>query len=242
MSGTTNLNAPLITASQNQKEVTANAAFARFDAALTATLAVSVSGGNAAPTAEEYRAAARVLVSGATTDGRTLTLPILKRPMLIKLAAASTKAITIVRGTQSRTLLPGGALEVYTDGTSNGLDVMGEHGPYRAPLWIRGAPSNSEILTRWQVKGDPLVLLPNMLGWSVVADTPATAITVWSVRKNGSAVGTLTWAAAGTVPVLATTSGAAQTFAVDDFFDLIAATTADVSLADVSGTILMMRG
>ena len=86
------------------------------------------------------------------------------------------------------------------------------------------------------------VLLPDLLGWSFVADAVAAASTFWSVRRNGSAVGTLTWAAAGTVPTLATTGGAAQPFAIDDFFDVVAAASADLTLADVSGTIMLVRG
>lgn len=241
MSATANLAIPLIQASQNQKEVTHATGMALLDAAITETLAVSVSAGNATPTAAQVRGAARIAITGATTAGRTVTLPVIKRPLFVSLDAASTKAVSIVRGSTSVTLLPGCSLYLYTDGTANGLIRMGEFGLYRAPIWIRGVPSNSEILTRWQVKEQPLVLLPDMLGWSFVADTAAAAGTVWSVRKNGSAVGTLTWAAAGTVPTLATTGGAAQTFAIDDYFDLIAATSADATLADVSGTIMFVR-
>lgn len=241
MSATPNLAIPYITAGQNQKEVTHSSGMALLDAAITETLAVSVSAGNATPTAAQVRAAARIAITGASTAGRSVTLPAIKRPLFVSLDAASTKAVSVVRGSASITILPGVSLYLYTDGTANGLVQIGEYGPYRAPIWVRGVPSNSEILMRWQVKGQALVLLPDMLGCSFVADTAATASTVWSIRRNGSAVGTLTWAAAGTVPTLATTSNAAQTFAIDDFFDLIAATSADATLGDVSGTLLLVR-
>jgi hypothetical protein len=241
MSATLNLAIPYIQASQLQKEVTANAAFDLLEDALTETLAVSVSSGSAAPTAAQVRAMALMQITGATVSGRTVTLPVLKRPLFVSLSAASTQSVSLVRGTTSITILPGATLYLFTDGTSNGLLQLGEFGPYRAPIWIRGAPSNGEIVTRWQVKDRPLVLLPGLLGWSVVADVAAAASTVWSVRRNGTAVGTLTWAAAGTVPTLATTGGTAQTFAVDDFFDVQSASPADATLADVSGTILLMR-
>jgi len=241
MSATPNLAIPYITAGQNQKEVTHSSGMALLDAAITETLAVSVSAGNATPTAAQVRAAARIAITGASTAGRSVTLPAIKRPLFVSLDAASTKAVSVVRGSASITILPGVSLYLYTDGTANGLVQIGEYGPYRAPIWIRGVPSNSEILMRWQVKGQALVLLPDMLGCSFVADTAATASTVWSIRRNGSAVGTLTWAAAGTVPALATTGNAAQTFAIDDFIDLIAATSADATLGDVSGTLLLVR-
>lgn len=242
MSATPNLAIPYITAAQNQKEVTHSSGMALLDAAITETLAVSVSAGNATPTAAQVRAAARISIAGATTSGRTVTLPLVKRPLFVSLDAASTKAVGIVRGSASITILPGCSLYLYADGTANGLVQIGEYGPYRAPIWVRGVPDNAEILVRWQVKAQPLVLLPDALGCSFVADTAATAGTVWSLRKNGAAVGTLTWAAAGTVPVLATTGGAAITFAIDDYFDLVAAASADATLGDVSGTILLVRG
>lgn len=242
MSATPNLAIPYIAAGQNQKEATHSTGMALLDAAITETLAVSVSASNAAPTAPQVRRAARIAITGATTSGRTVTLPLVKRPLFVSLDAASTKAVGIVRGSTSVTLLPGASLYLYADGTANGLLRMGEFGLYRAPIWVRGVPSNSEILTRWQVKDQPLVLLPDLLGWSFVADAAAAASTVWSVRRNGSAVGTLTWGAAGTVPTLATTGGAAQTFAIDDFFDVVAAASADLTLADVSGTIMLVRG
>jgi hypothetical protein len=241
MSATTNLAIPYITAAQNQKEVTHSTGMALIDAAITETLAVSVSSGNATPTAAQVRGAARIAITGATTSGRTVTLPVLKRPLFVSLDASSTKSVSIVRGSSIVTILPGASLYLYTDGTANGLVQMGEFGLYRAALWVRGVPSNSEILTRFQVKDRPLVLLPDLLGWSVVADVAATASTVWSVRRNGSAVATLTWAISGTLPTLATTGNAAQTFAVDDYFDVIAATSADATLADVSATIVLVR-
>jgi len=240
MSGTTNLNAPFIAAAQNQKEVTANSAFQRLDAAITETLAVSVSAGSVAPTAEEYRAAGRVLVSGATTAGRTLTLPVLKRPMRIKLSAASTVPISIVRGTSSRALLPGAVVEVYTDGTTNGLEVLAEYGPIRRDLWVRGVMDDDEILARWQVQEDS-TLLPGLLGWDSQADIAATGTTVVQVRRDGTEVGTLTWAAAGTVPTLATSGGAAQSFTAGQFIDLKAPATADATLAGVFFNTLLMR-
>lgn len=242
MSATANLAIPYITASQQQKEVTHSTGMALLDAAITETLDISVAAGNAEPTATQVRQAARISITGATTSGRTVTLPVLKRPLFISLDAASTKGVSILRGSSSITILPGCSHYLYTDGTANGLIQIGEYGLYRAPIWVRGVPSDGEILMRWQVKDRPLILLPDMLGCSFIADTAAAAGTVWSVRRSGSAVGTLTWGAAGTVPTLATTGNAAQAFAVDDFFDLTAATTADATLGDVSGTIMLVRG
>lgn len=240
MSGTANLNAPFIVASQNQKEVTANAAFTRFDAALTETLAVNVSSGNATPTAEEVRAAYRILITGATTAGRTITMPSMKKPIDVSLASNSTQTVSIVRGTASFTLYPGCTTRVITDGTTNGMVRLGEHGPEVNRIWIRGAPSASEVVARWQVQ-ETSVVLPNLLGWDAQADTAADSTTVFNVRKNGSNVGTLTWAAAGTVPTLATSSGVPVTYAAGDYFDVQAPSSPDLTLSDIFLHILLIR-
>ena len=240
MSGTTNLNASYITANQNQKEVTANAAFDRLDQAATETLAVSVVSANAAPTQEQVRACALISVTGASTAGRTVSIPVVKRPIFVMLDSASTKAISVIRTTTTFTLYPGCVLQLYQDGTSTGLRRIGEFGPMRGVSWVRGVADNAEIIARWQVQ-EASVLLPDLLGWDVQADTAATGSAAWEVRKNGTAVGTITFAASGTVPTLATTGSAAQSFAEGDFIDIKGPATADATLAGIFFHHLLVR-
>lgn len=241
MSATANLAITYITAAQNQKEVTANAAFDKIEDVLTEPLAVSVASGNAAPTAAEVRAMAVMQISGATTTGRTVTWPLVKRPFVARLDAASTKTVSIVRGTASFAIYPGCAAHFYADGTANGLTRLGEFGPRETTHWVRGVPSNGEIVARWQVR-EACTLLPDLLGWDAEADTAATATTVFEVRKNGTQVGTLTWAASGTVPTLATTGNAAVSFAAGNFIDIKAPATADATLADIFINTMLVRG
>jgi hypothetical protein len=241
MSGSTpNLAIPYITASQNQKEATHSTGMALLDAAITEVLVVSVSAGNAAPSAAEYRACARIAITGATTAGRTVTLPVIKRPIFISLDAASTKAVSVVRGSASFTILPGMTLYAYTDGATNGLLRLGEFGPYYAAPWIRGTPGAGELLYRFRVR-EASTLLPDLLGWSAQADVAATASAVFDVRKNGVSVGSMTFAAAGTVATLATSGGTAQSFAANDFLDIVAPSPADATLADVTINLLIVR-
>lgn len=241
MTTTANLGITHIAASQNQKEVTANAAFSALDAAITETLAVSVSAGNAALTQAQVRAAAVLAISGATTSGRTVTWPAVKRPFFATLDASSTKAVSIKRGAKAYPIYPGGALYLFSDGTADSLQRLGEFGPQRTVHWMRGTTSNGEIIARWQVQEDS-VLLPDLLGWDVQADVAAAASTVFQVRKNGSQVGTITFAASGTVPTYATTSNAAVAFAAQDFIDIAAPATADTTLAGIFFHTLIMRG
>lgn len=241
MSATTNLNAPFVVAGQNQKEVTLNSGMSRFDAAITANLALSVASGNVAPTQEEVRAAARLSITGATTSGRTVTWPAVQKPFYASLDAASTHPVTIVRGSASRTLWPGATLHLYSDGTTNSLVRLAEFGPYRIVSWLRGLPGNDEVVVRFKV-WEGHVLLPDLRGWAeTIADTAATATTVFDVRRNGTTVGTLTWSAAGTVPALATSGGAAQSFSAGDFFDIKGPATADATLSDIAFSIMLIR-
>jgi hypothetical protein len=73
MSGS--LGMTLITASQNQKEVTANAALVRLDNALTATFDANVTAGNITVTTAQMQQALLIRAINATTAGRTVTLP-----------------------------------------------------------------------------------------------------------------------------------------------------------------------
>lgn len=240
MSATANLALKYITAAQNQKEVTHNEALDQLEDVLTEVLSISVAAGNAAPTAAQVRAAALLQISGATTAGRTVTWPGVKRPFVAALDAASSQAVTIVRGAKAVMLYPGCVLHLYADGTTNGLQRLAEFGPDRTIHWVRGVPDDDEIIARWQVQ-EASTLLPDLLGWDVQADIAATAETVFLVRKNGSVVGTLTWAIGGTVPVLATTGSAAVAFAAQDFIDIKGPAAADATLAGIFFNILLVR-
>lgn len=77
----------------------------------------------------------------------------------------------------------------------------------------------------------------NFVGSKFEALVAATSATVWTLTKNGTTVGTISWAAAGTIPTLATTGGTAISVAIDDKLILTAAATQDATLAKVSGCI-----
>lgn len=124
MSGTTNLGVGYITASQNQKEVTANAAFDRLDKALTETFDADVTSGNVTLTSTQYREALHVRATNATTAGRTVTLPAIERLVILSNPASNTQAVDFVRGSATVTLAAGEAAVARTDGTANGLQAL----------------------------------------------------------------------------------------------------------------------
>jgi hypothetical protein len=73
------------------------------------------------------------------------------------------------------------------------------------------------------------------------AKTAATGSPVFTIYKNGSAVGTITWAASATTPTLATTGGAAWTAAVGDILTITGPATADATLSNWSVTLVGTR-
>lgn len=124
MSGTTNLGIPYIQASQNQKEVTANAAFDALDRALTETFDANLASANVALTDAQYRQAFAVRAQNATAAGRTVTLPARERMSLLLADPSCTQPVAFVRGTTTITLSPGEAVLARTDGTANGLAAL----------------------------------------------------------------------------------------------------------------------
>ena len=119
-----NLDLSQVAAAQNQKEVTINDQAGQLDAALTESADVDVSAGNVTVLSATYQRNIRLNVIGATTPGRTVTLPAVKRLMVVTSAAANTQSIDLVRGSTSITVPPDTTVLVYTDATANGLAIM----------------------------------------------------------------------------------------------------------------------
>lgn len=124
MSGTTNLGVTFVVATQNQKEVPINAGFDALDRALTETFDANVSAVNVVVTDAQYRQALSIRATGATTAGRTITLPQRRRVSLLRNDAANSQAVGFVRGTTTVTLQVGETAWVVTDGMANGLAML----------------------------------------------------------------------------------------------------------------------
>ena len=124
MSGTTNLGIPYIQASQNQKEVTANAAFDALDKALTETFDANLASANVTLTDAQYRQALAVRAQNATVAGRTVTLPARERLTVLVMDGSCTQEVGFVRGSTTLSLAPGQAVLARTDGSTNGLVAL----------------------------------------------------------------------------------------------------------------------
>ena len=134
-----------------------------------------------------------------------------------------------------------GLLEVLASptGTSTFLRADGTWANpiHELTLFSAAAPGNAAIMGRWAIAHD-LSFAANFSGSNVNAGTAATASTVLTVKKNGSSVGTLTFAISGTVPTM---SCSAWTVAPDDIITIENQATADATLALISITLISSR-
>lgn len=122
-----NLDLTQVSENQANADVAINDKGGQLDAAVTETLVVDVTAGNVTVTAANYRRAIHLLVSNASV-ARTVTLPAVKRAVMVESDAANTAIVTIKVGTTSFTLDHGKSCWVYTDGTTNGLVQVGAAG------------------------------------------------------------------------------------------------------------------
>lgn len=234
-----NLNLDQVAENQANKEVTINTATGQIDAAMTEKLSVDIASANVGLTNTQYRRNQVIDVINASVAGRTVTLPALKRLMVVRSDPANTESFDLVVGSTTHTISAGSVVVIYTDGTTNGLTVLLETGsgavrPYDVGTFCVGVPNNGELLLRFNYVR--AVTLPAALAGSrVTAGVAATAQTDFDVRVNGASIGTIRFAAAGTVATFLSFS--ATSIAVNDVLEIVAPGTADATLADISFTL-----
>lgn len=233
-----NLNLTQVVASQNQKEVTINGQSAALDAALTERLAVSLVSA-VSLTDAQFRGSLLFSCSGQTV-ATNLTVPAIKRSIFLVHNAGSYN-VNVVRGSTTLAVLPGGFSLFATDGTSNGLSKVSESVAvlaYDIACYIAGTPEALELVLSL-VAARSFTLPVNLTGSKALARTSATAESIFEIQHNGSTVGTITFAAGGTVGTFAFAS--AVTFAVGDYLDIVAPSTADATIANITFNLLGTR-
>lgn len=99
---------------------------------------------------------------------------------------------------------------------------------------VSGKPGNAAVVARF-VAVRAFSLPAGLTGSFCKAGTAATASSVLTINKNGSSVGTMTFAIAGTTASLAMASQ--TSFAAGDILTVVAPGTADSTLADIQFTL-----
>jgi hypothetical protein len=231
------LNIPQLTEGQAAPEVTTNDATAALGNALANKFDCNLTAGNVVVTLAQYRGAVLLRAINVATGGRTITLPLAEREfMLVESDSANTNDVSLILGSTTVVLSAGRIYLVRTDGTANGLvarDVGGVSEPRDISAFVPGAMGNAQLLFRSKVVR-AFTLPANLVGSNVTAVTAATGSTTITIKKNGSAIATAVFSAAGTTAALTTTGGTAQSIAVGDVVTFEGPATADATLADTS--------
>jgi hypothetical protein len=236
---TTNLD--LISVSQAQKEVTANAL---FDAASPATV-------------YGRRASTTSLLTWGYYGGRfnsfeipngTLTLTASQTNYIV--ASTADGAVSVSTSIANWNDSEGNYIRLYkviagsTSITSfedhrTILSILPQTQPYDVVVWQQGQPAAGQTLMKFRATR-PVVFPADFVGSQAApADVQATDIAVFSIQKNGTQVGTATYPAAGINPTFA--SPADIELAVGDVLSIVAPAPADATLEGVNFVLLGSR-
>ena len=234
-----NLDLTLVTENQNNKEATIATMGGELDAALTETFDADFTSGNITLSNSEFRRAINFVASNLSV-ARTMTCPALKKFFVVD-NTAGTATLDVIVGSTSITMVIGEIATFFSDGTTNGLDLISNSNaaPFDIGSFYAGVPVASAALMRF-VFTRAVTFPSGLTGSQGLLLTAATAQTDVDIQKNGVSVGTMRWAAAGTVATFIAASPIS--FAIGDEIRLIAPGTADATLSDLYFTLAGTRG
>lgn len=242
-----NLNLPQIAASQAQKHQTSNDADDYLDLALTERVVVSMSGGSVTLTNAEFREAMLFDCTGHSA-ARELVVPPISRPFIVR--NGGTGVITLKCGAGSPlsvagTVAAGDIAICVCNGSENGLYIAAKSSgavtnPYDIGGMFAGSPDASEVLLRYPFPR--AVTIPaGMANSRGVCVTPATSSATFSIRKNGTQVGTMVFGTGSPNNYASFTMASDTAFAAGDVLTIIAPSSPDATLADLAFAIAGTR-
>lgn len=231
-----NLNVPQLSGGQANPETTTNDATGALDAAITEITTVDCTN-DVTLSAAAYRGAFKFILD-PVGSGKELTLPAVKRMVYIKNDGAN--AIDVTKGSTTLSLVAGASGFYYTDGSTDGLEQVNLSGtqPHDIHVYQPGSPADGAIVCRFQATR-AFTLPASLTGSYFTAVTAADASTTFTIKKNGSSIGTVDWSAAGTTGTPTFASDVA--FAAGDILLIEAPAPADATLADISFDFLGNR-
>lgn len=134
--------------------------------------------------------------------------------------------------------------QVYDDDTATYYKFTGSAWTgtqvFDAYCFALSTPPANAILVRIPIVR-AVVFPANFAGSYGSASVAATGSTVFTIRKNGTSVGTATFGAAATTCTFASSGGAEVSFAAGDIFSITAPASPDATLADVGFGITGLR-
>jgi hypothetical protein len=230
---TNNLDLSQVASNQTQKEVTINDQAGEIDAALTETLVSDYTSADITLTNTEFRRNVNFKSSNLTV-ARTLNIPASIPRWFFVDNTDGTNTLTVDKGTTTIDLAAGEVAGFVADDTANGLFLMSSNGqaPFDVGFGLVGTPSAAEIVGMF-IFTRSASFPDDFAGSQAEALTAATGSTTFDVLKNGSNIGSITWAAAATAATFSTTGGTAETFAAGDELRVVAEDPADATLANI---------
>ena len=236
---TPNLAIAHIQASQDQKEVTANAAFDALDLALTASLAVDCSaGGTISVSAADLRRHVRLVLGGAPGAGFTLELADVPRLLAMRNATDADASLNNTAGSETVDL-PAGA-EVMIHSGPDGIAGVGASGGgvYDFGLVAFQAPPPGAVIGKVVIPR-AIVIPAYFAGARGDVDTPPAADWSIDVTRNGLSIGTITVSTTGTI-TFATIAGSAVPVAPGDVLRFVADARDDPPEASIAGVAVTL--
>ena len=184
-------------------------------------------------------------LTGTLTGNRNLIVPDFEKPYIVVNNTAGAFTVTVKTSAQlgGEVVTQGTVALVYCDGTDvqAGISAAPASQPYVLGAWKNGSPTASERVMGHSFPSGitGLTLAASATNSSVEAETAAAAQTDFDLQKNGSSIGTIRFAALGTV---ATYVGISETtFTGGDLLEIIAPGTPDTALADIYFTLYLTR-
>jgi len=225
-----NLAIDQVSAGQNQKEVTINDATDQLDRALTDRLDVDMSGGDVTLTNEQFRRSFGFLANGLSAP-QTLTVPAIQRPFTV-VNLSATHVVTVERGSTSFDVQPNGSALFYTDGSTDGMQLLGFVTTfYDIGSFAPGKPPDGDAFLRYVFIRE-VTFGTNFPLSRAIAAVAAASTAQFDIRRNGVSVGTFEFAAGSDTATFS--SASAVTFLPGDEMVIVSPSPQDADLTDVS--------
>lgn len=227
---------------QSQPDVPLNAATQTLSAAQNASLSKTITSSDVTLTATEYENAFCVKVSGAFTAARNLIVPATKRLFAVVHGGTGGYNLTVkTSGHTGVTLSPNTTQILYCNGTDceslTGATGSGGN-PYDLSFSVEGLPGDGGVMLRF-ICSRAIRLPSGLTGSEGKSAVAATGSSTFTVKKNGSSIGTFNFGAAATT---ATFSLASDTdFTAGDILTIVAPSPQDATLADLAVTLAGIR-
>lgn len=236
---TPNLAITHVAAAQNQKEVTINDALDRLDLAMNDTIDIDCTAGNTSASQGAYRENFLLRLTGTPAADFTLTLPDGKRVVAIQNTTA--RLATLRTATPGATLALGaGELSLVASRGSDlvALSAAAQGGLYDMGVFIAGQPVGSARVFQY-VFPRSVSFPPGLTASRGRSGTGAGAAASFMLRRNGSNIGSMDFAAGASVATFTLPAGIG--FGPGDVLEVLAPAPPDATLADISLTLVGAR-